>query len=76
MRLLAATLFAALAAVLPASAFGATGYHSACGVELSSDVPSTPGGPTCGSDEGDDPGPSRSSARTATTPSVDRRTAT
>ncbi|HXD59416.1 MAG TPA: hypothetical protein VN606_15930 [Thermoleophilaceae bacterium] len=54
MRLLAATLFAALAAVLPASAFGATGYHSACGVELSSDVPSTPGGPTCGSDEGDD----------------------
>jgi Ca2+-binding RTX toxin-like protein len=54
MRLLAATLFAALVAVLPASASAATGYHSACGVELSSDVPSTPGGPTCGTDEGDD----------------------
>src|ERR1044072_4500512 len=54
MRLLAATVFAALVAVLPASASAATGYHSACGVELSSDVPSTPGGPTCGTDEGDD----------------------
>src|SRR3954466_15258470 len=54
MRLAAATLFAVLVAALPASAFGATGYHSACGIELSSDVPSTPGGPTCGTDEGDD----------------------
>src|SRR4051794_18442445 len=54
MRLIAATVFAALAAVLPASGWAATGYHSACGVELSSDVPSTPGGPTCGTDEGDD----------------------
>src|SRR5919204_554879 len=54
MRLLLAIGVFAVAAVLPGSAFAATGYHSACGVELSSDVPSTPGGPTCGTDEGDD----------------------
>src|SRR5919204_5053082 len=54
MRLLLATAAAALAAALPGSALATTGYHSACGVELSSDVPSTPGGPTCGTDEGDD----------------------
>jgi Ca2+-binding RTX toxin-like protein/Tol biopolymer transport system component len=53
MRLLALILLAA-AAFAPAAAQAATGYHSACGVELSSDVPSTPGGPTCGTDEGDD----------------------
>jgi Ca2+-binding RTX toxin-like protein/Tol biopolymer transport system component len=44
----------ALVAFAPAAANAATGYHSACGVELSSDVPSTPSGPTCGTDEGDD----------------------
>lgn len=44
----------AVAALLPAAASAATGYHSACGVELSTDVPSSPGGPTCGTDEGDD----------------------
>src|SRR5919198_897702 len=54
MRLLLAIAVVALAAALPGVAFAATGYHSACGVELSSDVPSTPGGPTCGTDEGDD----------------------
>src|SRR5689334_4133167 len=43
-----------MAALAPAVARAATGYHSACGIELSSDVPSTPGGPTCGTDEGDD----------------------
>ncbi len=42
------------AAIAPATASASTGYQSACGVELSSDVPSTPGGPTCGTDEGDD----------------------
>ncbi len=42
------------AALAPAVADAATGYHSACGIELSSDVRSTPGGPTCGTDEGDD----------------------
>ncbi|HEX6459508.1 MAG TPA: hypothetical protein VF032_11375 [Thermoleophilaceae bacterium] len=42
------------AAIAPATASAAGGYHSACGIELSSDVPSTPGGPTCGTDEGDD----------------------
>src|SRR3954454_5299356 len=54
MRLVVATLFAAPVVALPAPALGATGSHSACGVELSSDGPSTPGGPTCGTDEGDD----------------------
>ncbi|HEY7632581.1 MAG TPA: hypothetical protein VH817_17880 [Thermoleophilaceae bacterium] len=53
MRQLIPILLAA-AAVSPAAANAATGYHSACGIELSSDVPSTPGGPTCGTDEGDD----------------------
>jgi Ca2+-binding RTX toxin-like protein/Tol biopolymer transport system component len=53
MRPLIPILLAA-AALAPACAHAATGYHSACGIELSSDVPSTPGGPTCGTDEGDD----------------------
>jgi len=53
MRQLALILIAAAALAAP-SANAATGYHSACGIELSSDVPSTPGGPTCGTDEGDD----------------------
>src|SRR3954454_12047790 len=52
MRALLPMLLAA--ALVPAAAHAATGYHSACGIELSSDVPSTPGGPTCGTDEGDD----------------------
>src|SRR5436190_962803 len=58
MRLLLATLATALAAALPSAALAATGYHSGCGVELSTSVPSTPGGPTCGTDEGDDAGDS------------------
>jgi Ca2+-binding RTX toxin-like protein len=49
-----ALLLLAVAALAPGVASAATGYHSACGIELSSDVPSTPGGPTCGTDEGDD----------------------
>jgi len=53
MRVLVPILVAA-AALVPAAARAATGYHSACGIELSTDVPSTPGGPTCGTDEGDD----------------------
>jgi Ca2+-binding RTX toxin-like protein/Tol biopolymer transport system component len=53
MRCLVPILLAAIA-LSPAAAHAATGYHSACGIELSSDVPSTPGGPTCGTDEGDD----------------------
>src|SRR3954463_14649557 len=55
MRHLALVLLVA-GAFAPAAADAATGYHSACGIELSSDVPSTPGGPTCGTDEGDDAG--------------------
>jgi Ca2+-binding RTX toxin-like protein len=53
MRQLALILIASAALAAP-SAHAASGYHSACGIELSSDVPSTPGGPTCGTDEGDD----------------------
>src|SRR3954469_23258093 len=53
MRHLALILLVA-GAFAPAAADAASGYHSACGIELSSDVPSTPGGPTCGTDEGDD----------------------
>jgi Tol biopolymer transport system component len=53
MRSLLPILLAAMA-VLPAAARAAGGYHSACGIELSSDVSSSPGGPTCGTDEGDD----------------------
>jgi Ca2+-binding RTX toxin-like protein/Tol biopolymer transport system component len=49
-----ALVLLATAALAPGVARAATGYHSACGIELSSDVPSTPGGPTCGTDEGDD----------------------
>jgi Tol biopolymer transport system component len=51
---IAVALLAALASAIPGTAGAATGYHSACGIELSSNVPSTPGGPTCGTDEGDD----------------------
>src|SRR5919204_2751022 len=47
-------ILVAFVALVPAVAQAATGYHSACGIELSSDVPGTPGGPTCGTDEGDD----------------------
>ena len=54
MRLLPAIVIAALLAAFPAFSAAATSYHSACGVEFSVDVPSTPGGPTCGTDEGDD----------------------
>src|SRR3954469_4375172 len=53
MRHLALILLVA-GAFAPAAADAASGYHSACGIELSSDAPSTPGGPTCGTDEGDD----------------------
>ncbi|HEY1594454.1 MAG TPA: hypothetical protein VGF74_03575, partial [Thermoleophilaceae bacterium] len=53
MRHVALAILAA-AALAPAAAHAATGYHSACGIELSSDVQGTPGGPTCGTDEGDD----------------------
>src|SRR3954463_5800856 len=53
MRHLALVLLVA-GAFAPAAADAASGYHSACGIELSSDVPGTPGGPTCGTDEGDD----------------------
>src|SRR3954470_19648955 len=49
-----ALVLLATAALAQGVAHAATGYHSACGIELSSDVPSTPGGPTCGTDEGDD----------------------
>jgi Ca2+-binding RTX toxin-like protein len=54
MRLLQGMLLAAVLAVFPTSATAAGTYHSACGVEFSTDTPSTPGGPTCGTDEGDD----------------------
>src|SRR5919201_607934 len=47
-------ILVAFVALVPAVAQAATGYHSACGIELSSDVPGTPGGPTCGTDEEDD----------------------
>ncbi|MBA2505277.1 MAG: PD40 domain-containing protein [Thermoleophilaceae bacterium] len=49
MLIAAAALFC-LAAAPPSSAQ----TRSACGVELSSGIPGTPGGPICGTDEGDD----------------------
>jgi Tol biopolymer transport system component len=54
MRQLIVIAAAAVAALVPAGVEAATGYQSACGIELSSGVPGTPGGPTCGTDEGDD----------------------
>jgi Tol biopolymer transport system component len=49
---------AAIAALLAAPALGATsdGYRTSCGVELARGVAGTPGGPVCGTDEGDDAG--------------------
>ena len=46
----------ALAAAAPASAATSSGYRTTCGVELSRGVAVTPGGPICGTDEGDDVG--------------------
>src|SRR3954447_16063746 len=54
MRPLVLLAMAVSAAVLPAATAAATGYQSACGIELSTGVPGTPGGPICGTDEGDD----------------------
>jgi len=55
MRQLAVIVLAAAAVALPPACAGASaGYRSGCGIELSSGAPGTPGGPTCGTDEGDD----------------------
>jgi hypothetical protein len=52
MRLALAIALSLAALAAPAQAAG--GYRSACGLELSSGTPGTPGGPTCRTDEGDD----------------------
>lgn len=46
----------AFAAAAPAWAATSSGYRTTCGVELSNGVAVTPGGPICGTDEGDDVG--------------------
>lgn len=46
----------AVVASAPARAATATGYRTSCGVELSRGLAVTPGGPVCGTDEGDDVG--------------------
>jgi Tol biopolymer transport system component len=52
--LAATALAAALCFAPPAAAQGPTTYRTKCGVELRPGLPETPGGPVCGTDEGDD----------------------
>jgi Tol biopolymer transport system component len=55
-RLLPCLLLLALATAAPAHAATSSGYRTVCGVELASGVATMPGGPVCGTDEGDDVG--------------------
>jgi Tol biopolymer transport system component len=57
LALFGALVLAVLLLVVPtASAATRDGYRSSCGLELSRGLPLTPGGPVCGTDEGDDIG--------------------